>query len=223
MIPSKSRGTNPTTPREWPRNGPLAAVRATLGHNPLRALFEPLRAAQRLVTLLALALLLVLLATPSADAAVIRTFPLEQKPTDLGVHTIIIEAPRRAWGIRTAAAVIDRQVEGLDIWAKRGIRCMPTVTCIRVTKERWGITPERSCTGRLNETWVGCAQLGGTDPYVWLNASWRIGRYGRARIGCHELLHALGLDHHSLHGCLGSGPGRLPSRVEIDTVRGLYP
>lgn len=151
----------------------------------------------------------------ATSAEIIPTRPLVQKSTDVGVHTIIIEAPSQALGIRRVAAYVDQQVAGIDIWARRGIVCDPDVTCIRVTVADYGPFPVETC-GALR-SWAGCALIGDVDPWIKLNTYFGT----QQSVGCHELLHALGLDHHTGLGCVGLG-GRLPSTLEIETLRGLY-
>lgn len=149
----------------------------------------------------------------------IATYPMTQKPTDAGVHTVIIEAPRKAWGLRRAAHIVDSQVPGLAIAARPWLRCNTNVTCIPVTMAAFGTAGDQPPCGSPPVTlWAGCAQIGGTDPWIALNVS--VGFH--PTYACHELLHALGMNHHTLGGCLSSNAS-IPSAAELQTLREMYP
>lgn len=149
----------------------------------------------------------------------IATYPLVQKATDAGVQTVIVQAPRKAWGLRKAATYIDARVNGLAINARPWARCRSDATCIRVTKGQFGTHPTFMCPGVI---WSGCSNIGGPDPHIYLNRT--VGIPKGSTVGCHELLHALGLYHHTLGGCLDAAhPTTLPSDVEIQALQELYP
>lgn len=193
-----------------PSRAPLSASECNPGTSPLRGR----------VTLVLVAVLVALL-TPFAAHAEEPGYPLQQKPTDLGVHTVIIEAPAQAFGLRKVAADYDRRLAGVDIWAKRGIVCDPDVTCIRVTIAPFGAPATQPC-GAVT-IWAGCAQIGGTDPWLWMNSSYSYTRQGKRALSCHELGHALGLPHLTQPGgCMNfNGTTTSPSDYEIGLLEGL--
>ena len=147
----------------------------------------------------------------AAPAHAINTRAMEQKGTDRGVHNVVLSAPRKAYGLRVVARRVDQRVPGLHITSGR---CRPEVTCIRVTIRNYG----RTVWCGPVEAYRGCAQIGGTDPFIRANTYWALDR----DLMCHEMLHALGLHHHGGRGCLGDNDQTLPSRAELRTLRGLY-
>ena len=154
-------------------------------------------------------------AFPSPAAAHIGAVDLPQRPTDQGQHTIILEAPDEAWGIRAAARSFSRRVDGLVIRSGRGATCDQKVSCIRVFMGRF----DHEC-GNLGRRWYGCASIG-TDPgVIWLDTE--TSSFSRRHRACHELGHALGLQHHEHAGCVGEGFRDLPSRHEIDALEAVF-
>lgn len=151
---------------------------------------------------------IILIPTP---AHAIETTAMEQKSSDRGAHTVIVQAPRKAYGLRTVIRRVNDGTPGLHVSSGR---CRASVTCIRVTVRNYG----RTVWCGPVEAYRGCAQIGGTDPFVRANTYWALDR----DLMCHELLHALGLHHHNGRGCLGDNDQSLPSRPELRTLRGLY-
>lgn len=160
--------------------------------------------------LVALAPLLPVPATASEPVQPAVVYPLVQKETDLGVHTLIVEAPAQAWGLRKIAADYDRRLAGVDIWARRGISCLPTVSCLRVQVADFGEAFD--CGDGNVRPYAGCVWVTGTDePWtMYLNAHYP----KRKAVTCHEFGHALGLGHHDMPGCVGLG-ATSPSDLEI--------
>lgn len=72
------------------------------------------------------------LCLPASAAAHVSVVDMPQRTTDPRRHTIILEAPDDAWGMRAVAQRFDERVEGLVIRTDRGITCDVTVSCIRV-------------------------------------------------------------------------------------------
>lgn len=152
---------------------------------------------------------------PASAAAHVGVVDMPQRPTDPRRHTIILEAPHRAWGIRAVAQSFADRVPGLVIHADRGISCDPTVSCIQVHIGSF----HHSC-GDLGHRWYGCASIG-TDPgVIWLDTS--TSSFSRRHRACHELGHALGLEHHHHQGCVGEGFLDLPSDEEVDALAEVF-
>lgn len=156
-------------------------------------------------------------ATPAAAA---ETFPLFQKFGDRGQHTVIVEAPRQAYGLRLVARRVDRRVDNLRIVAHRGADCRRNVTCIKMRVRHYGSSVR--CLNVVDPR--ACAQVGGIDPFIRVNSARRSAL--NQRIMCHEFLHALGLHHHGRSGCVAGGvtPGdpRYPSRYELRVLDRLF-
>lgn len=174
---------------------------------------------RRLLTALLSAVVLLAPASAAGDTAQAEvTYELFQKSTDQGVHTLIIEAPKRAWGLRRIAADYDRRLPSLDIWAKRGISCDPDVSCLQVRVGNFG--REFVCGYGDPYVYAGCmwdprwvSQPG--ERFLMLNTHYVHDRKTRKAVACHELGHALGLDHHLSPGCVGGTGGKSPSDEEI--------
>ena len=157
----------------------------------------------------------VCLCQPASAAAHIGVVDLPQRPTDQGQHTIILEAPDDAWGIRAAARSFSRRVDGLVIRSNRGATCDQTVSCIRVFVGRF----DHDC-GDLGRRWYACSSIG-TDPgVIWLDT--RTSTLTRRNKACHELGHALGLRHHEHRGCLGAGFLVRPSGHEVRALDAVF-
>lgn len=145
-------------------------------------------------------------------------YPLVHQATDPGTLTVVIEAPDRAWGLRKVAANYDRRLDNVDIRAKRGISCTLYVECIRVEVGQYG----RKMVCGHPGLFYGCFYMYAEGPrWIALNESLTPESMRKA-IVCHELGHALGLDHHEGPGCVtGESTGR-PSRAEIRTIDQRY-
>lgn len=155
------------------------------------------------------------LASPVSASVHVSVVDMPQRPTDPGRHTIILEAPDHAWGMRAVAQDLTERVSGLVIRADRGITCDPAVSCIRVHIGHF----DHPC-GQLGHRWYGCASIG-TDPgVIWLDT--RTSTFSRRHKACHELGHALGLHHHEHQGCVGEGFLELPSELEVQALAAVF-
>lgn len=129
--------------------------------------------------------------------------------------TVVMEAPEHAWGIRPVANQISDKVDGLEILSDRGISCSdyPDAACIQVKKRL--INPDY-----VGEYWpneAGQRQIRFNTYYQWF-----YDYSGRQSTACHELLHALGFDHHSGHGCVGNYTERRPNLNEYIVLQDWY-
>lgn len=155
------------------------------------------------------------LAAPVSAAAHIGVVDMPQRPTDTGRHTIILQAPDDAWGMRAVAHHLTQRLPGLVIRTDRGITCNDDVSCIRVHIGHF----DHPC-GQLGHRWYGCASIG-TDPgVIWLDT--KTSTFSRRHKACHELGHALGLQHHEHQGCVGEGLLELPSDEEVQALDAVF-
>lgn len=162
-----------------------------------------------------LAIVAALCVSPAAAAAHIGVVDMPQRPTDLRRHTIILQAPDDAWGMRVVAQDFSERVDGLAIRTERGLTCDETVSCIRVHIGSF----DHDC-GELGSRWYGCASIG-TDPgVIWLDTETPVS--SRMHRACHELTHALGLQHHEHRGCVGEGFLALPSEFEVEALNAVF-
>ncbi len=164
---------------------------------------------------LVVAVVVALSAVPTSAAAHITVVDMPQRPTDPRRHTIILEAPDDAWGMRAAARSFTERVPGLAIRTDRGLTCDETVSCIRVHICRF----DQPC-GELDR-WYGCASIGADPGVIWLDT--RTSPSSRRNEACHELGHALGLRHHEHRGCVGEGLPELPSEEEVAALATVFP
>lgn len=152
------------------------------------------------------AVLIFMIVNPASASAHIKSETLWQRATDKGQHTIILELPKNAWGMKDVARDYSRRIDGLVIRTDR--KCNEKVSCIRVQTGRYLF----SCGGDNN--WEGCSGVADDPGIIWLDNS--APKYKRKKLACHELGHALGLHHHNHGGCVGRTNGALKAnRAEI--------
>jgi hypothetical protein len=162
-----------------------------------------------------IAAIAVCLSVPTSAAGSVGVVDMPQRATDTGRHTIILEAPDDAWGMRIVADDLTRRIPGLSIRTERGITCDDKVSCIRVHIGKF----DHAC-GSLGTRWYGCASIG-TDPgVIWLDTS--TSTFSRRNEACHELGHALGLHHHTHRGCVGEGFLELASDYEVNALSAVF-
>lgn len=135
----------------------------------------------------------------------------------------VLVAPRYAWGIRHVARYVDRRVPGIRIHRKFGL------TCDDVPERRSCIVVEPRNYGKT--AWGGqVVGVGEPVQRVQLN-TWHLPWYLRVyrqRAAGHELMHALGMDHHAGPGIVGAystwrnNEPRFPVQLEVDVLRAYY-
>ena len=136
---------------------------------------------------------------------------------ELNVPGMVLVAPDAAWGIRSVANYIDDQLDGLDIQNHPGVSCedFPEYRCITVetTTDKGGIgwyTRSENLIEFNGERWADVFR-----PRV------------KQAVAAHELMHALGMDHHEQVGVIGNDGTfqfkyTLPSRVEMRVLKEYY-
>ena len=166
-----------------------------------------------LVTLLAL--ILALLIPPAAATAsdttnypqVVWGIPKVSDPVN-----VQLQGPDNVWRIRKVADTVREKVPGLRIRLYGTCAERPNYHCVTIRVRDYGAT-----------AWSGQTTAYGDGRLIQLNSHYGNHYY----VGCHELLHALGMMHHRYwHGCLRS-PAELPlpetpAPGEIDTLRAYY-
>lgn len=120
--------------------------------------------------------------------------------------SVVIEAPRNAWGIRHVAREITERMQ-LSIIYKFGAECIPELECITVLEEP------------IEDNYIG-AFYPAADTIVF-NTEYNYIGY-KQQVACHELLHAIGFDHHRNRGCVGEGGKKFPSRLEYSVLMEHY-
>lgn len=174
----------------------------------------------RLLTLLAL---IVGLFQAPAQAATITTpspeiiWPIVRSAIDSGPIDVVVVGGKHLWGVRSVARDTERRVPGLNFHVWRGIRCndIPRRSlCVKVHKANYGKTG-----------WGGLASTYGSVRYILLNTYYP--EYGaKQHISGHELMHTLGMPHHSSWGLCSMPPtwsANYASRGEVLALRRAYP
>jgi hypothetical protein len=125
-----------------------------------------------------------------------------------GVTSVQIEGPRNLYGTRTVATWIDQRVAGLRI--RTGGTCAQNqaALCVHVNARRFGRT------GWWGETFQ--------DDPVRIDLNTTYSGPGLRGTACHEFLHALGMAHHGVRGCITSNAKRYPSAAELEAVKAYY-
>lgn len=136
-------------------------------------------------------------------------WPIARAAIDHGTNTDVVLVGR-AWGVRRVARYIDSRVNGLKIHYASSCEAYTHSTCIIVKKM---YDPTVGWSGQTTP-WV--------EPRVILiNTYWPVGPY-RQHVSGHELMHALGMTHHSARG-LCSAPAtwkyNYPTLAEIRALR----
>lgn len=144
-------------------------------------------------------------------------WPMPRAAGDTGPLDVVIVGHRDVHGLRAVARYIDARVVGLRIHTRPGLECtdVPHLSmCIRARVGDFG-----------NTGWAGWAP---TDPAltshtrtVWLNTHYPY-RGCKVSIAGHELMHALGMEHHLERGIVGVGWPDRPSPHEIQALEAAY-
>ena len=124
-------------------------------------------------------------------------------------NLVQLQAPKKAWGIRSVARYIDANTS-IDF---EFAHCTQ-LECIKVSVDEYGYTK-----------WLGMTYPTVSYMEVDLNSTYlpsgSLLKPARNNIACHELLHALGMPHHSGNGCLNQRQP-LPSEDELNALREHY-
>ena len=147
--------------------------------------------------------------------------------------TVVIQGPRYMWGMRNVARYLDPRIKRLAIVSNVGVKCntpqFQSAFCITVRKrvlpeEYWGTYLPNE--GRFDGT--------ATSGVITLNSRYnRDLLINRQHAAGHELLHALGVQHHEPDGygkwrmrgaglLSGSWESTLPSRIEMREIIEWY-
>lgn len=156
----------------------------------------------------ALALLVGLPAPAHADETAPAPFVEPQVVAPLYTTEVVVQAPRRSWGIRRAAREFDRSVPGVKIHAGRKDRCrdFPGATCVRVRIGKFTVARQHALALRPIE-WTGLATYPTwNERVVYLNTRYIHLHPSRYAVAAHEFAHVLGLNHHDRPGVVGRTP-----------------
>lgn len=133
-------------------------------------------------------------------------------------HTVYVENHAPGWPIKAAAEDLDNY-NGLNLVVVR--HCPKDAQCIRVYNKKH--LPGRAIG--VTRTWGNDYIVGAS---VELETSWRRHATYRERraLACHEIGHAIGLNHHRGHTCMNAQIGRHTSptikRAERRQLRRWY-
>lgn len=161
--------------------------------------------------LVAVVATLLLAAAPASGAELL---PVGPHADNVGTRVVLqLQAPRASFGIRKVARQVNQEVPGLHI--RRFGKCAdrPDLYCLRVRVADYGTWEE-------NQTrWVGQYRVENDVDLIELNTSYQPNQ----SVACHELGHALGLQHHDSRGCVGYPSGDYFSSLELSSLRAAYP
>ncbi len=117
--------------------------------------------------------------------------------------TVVVQGPVYMWGLRNVAKYVDARVDRLRIISRVGVKCAdyPWAFCLRVHKYRFNYAWQAD--GRMAEYRAGNDRYDGTATFGDIGLNTAYSKYwimDRQYAAGHELLHALGMQHHSRDG-----------------------
>jgi hypothetical protein len=134
---------------------------------------------------------------------------------------VVIQGPAKMWRLRAAARELDAKVGGLTFITDPAATCAayPGTYCITVSFEKhlegWGAD---------YAGWFYFGDVNGYDGRIVFNTKWNaeVHIQNKRMIASHELLHAVGFEHHTDIGVAGQKQYYTFSPTELRVLRGWY-